>query len=50
MGGDPEIICRRNILRAMENTAGTKDSWTERENPWGIGRKGGCIAGRSSGV
>ena len=41
MGGDPEIICPTEHPSApMENTAGTKDSWTERENPWGIGRKG----------
>ncbi len=41
MGGDPELICPTEHPSApMENTAGTKDSWTERENPWGIGRKG----------
>lgn len=41
MGGDPEIICPTEHPSApMENTVGTKDSWTERENPWGIGRKG----------
>ena len=41
MGGDSEIICPTEHPSApMENTAGTKDSWTERENPWGIGRKG----------
>lgn len=41
MGGDPEIICPTEHPSApMGNTAGTKDSWTERENPWGIGRKG----------
>jgi len=41
MGGDPAIICPTEHPTApMENMAGTKDSWSEWDNPWGLGRKG----------
>ena len=41
MGGDPMIICPTEHPTApSENSAGTKDSWTEWENPWNLGRKG----------
>lgn len=41
MGGDPMLICPPEHPTAfMENMPGTKECWTEWENPWNIGRKG----------
>lgn len=41
LGGDPEIICSVDPPTApMETSPNTLKNWIEKENPWGLDRKG----------